>query len=268
VIFQAYFAGSTQLVARAAKVLGKNEDVKRFEALHTKIKDSFVRAYVTPDGRVKGDTQCGYVLALGFDLLDEKTAKLAAGHLVQNIKDRNWHLSTGFVGTRDLMHVLSKIGRNDIAYRLLHNKTFPSWGFTIENGATSIWERWDGWTPENGFQDAGMNSFAHYAYGAVTGWMFKTIGGISELEPGYGKILIAPAIDPALKYAKTTYHSVRGPIHTSWKVSGSSVELEVQVPPNTTAEVRIPQQDGTFKAQTVGSGTWKFSGSYSSKFLG
>jgi alpha-L-rhamnosidase len=268
VIFQAYFAGSTQLVARAAKVLGKKEDVKRFEALHTRIKNSFVRAYVTSDGRVKGDTQCGYVLALGFDLLDEKTAKLAAGHLVQNIKDRNWHLSTGFVGTRDLMHVLSKIGRNDIAYRLLHNKTFPSWGFTIENGATSIWERWDGWTPENGFQDAGMNSFAHYAYGAVTGWMFKTIGGISELEPGYGKILIAPAIDPALKYAKTTYHSVRGPIHTSWKVSGSSVELEVQVPPNTTAEVRIPQQDGTFKSQTVGSGIWKFSGSYSSKFLG
>jgi len=257
VISQSYFAGSTALVARAAKVLGYKEDEIYFNDLHAKLKAAFVKAYVSDDGRVRGDTQCGYVLALGFDLLDVNKAKLASAHLIKNIEDREWHLSTGFVGTRDLLQVLSKIGRDDVAYRLLHTTTFPSWGFPIVNGATSIWERWDGWTPDKGFQSAGMNSFSHYAYGAVAGWMFKTIGGISELEPGYGRILIAPKIDPELKFAETVYDSVRGPIKVSWKkMPGSMVEMSVEVPPNVTATVRVP---GEARDRTVGSGVWSFS---------
>lgn len=258
VITQAYFAGSTELMIRAAKILGHAEDAQYFADLHAKIKKAFQNAYVTAEGKVKGETQCAYVLALGFDLLNETQAKNAANYLIADIEKRGWHLSTGFVGTRDLMHVLSKIGRDDVAFRLLHNTTFPSWGFTIKNGATSIWERWDGWTPEKGFEDPGMNSFAHYAYGAVSGWMFKTIGGISPLEAGFSKILIAPKLDPKLTWTNTTYDSVRGPIKTSWKRSDNSIELTVEVPPNTTAEIHVPKPDGTVEKHTVGSGTWKF----------
>ena len=258
VITQSYFAGSTALVARAAHELKLYGEEAYYKDLHQRIKEAFVKAYVTPDGRVKGDTQCSYVLALGFDLLDAKIAKLAGDHLIKDIEKRDWHLSTGFVGTRDLLHVLSKIGRNDVAYRLLHNTTFPSWGFPIKNGATSIWERWDGWTPDKGFQDAGMNSFAHYAYGAVAGWMFKTIGGISESEPGYGRIVIAPAIDPNLSLANTVYQSVRGPIKVSWTRQGKAFNLSVDVPPNVAAEVRVPSVSGKVTSHLVGSGHWEF----------
>ncbi len=258
VIAQAYFAGSVALVARAARELGKTEDEAMYIDLQEKVKKAFQDAYVTAEGKVKGETQCAYVLALGFDLLPESKRSLAAAHLIKDIESRNWHLSTGFVGTRDLMHVLSKIGRNDVAFRLLHNTTFPSWGFTIVNGATSIWERWDGWTPEKGFQDAGMNSFAHYAYGAVAGWMYKTIGGISPVTPGYGTIRIAPQYDPRLNWAVTTYNSVRGPIRTSWKRTGAKVVLTVQVPPNTRAAIEVPGSNGTVERHNVGSGTWIF----------
>lgn len=261
VIATAYFAGSVELVARAAHELGKRADEEELRALHNQIRHAFQEAYVGADGKVEGDTQCAFVLALAFDLLDEPQTRLAAQRLVADIEKRGWHLSTGFVGTRDLMHVLSKIGRNDVALRLLHNTTFPSWGFTIANGATSIWERWDGWTPEHGFQDPGMNSFAHYAYGAVAGWMFKALGGISELEPGYRRILVAPILDPKLSRVECSYDSVRGPISMKLHVSKGKVSMTVRIPPNTSAEVRVPRIDGSFKRVEIGSGTWNFSAS-------
>ncbi len=179
---------------------------------------------------------------------------MAAKHLVADIERRGWHLSTGFVGTRDLMHVLVKIGREDVAFRLLHNTTFPSWGFTVKNGATSIWERWDGWTPDKGFQDPGMNSFAHYAYGAVAGWMFEHIGGIKEASAGYGEVNVSPKFDPQLQWAKCRYESVRGMVRTEWRRVGGSVRVTVEVPPNTTANVTLPGSD----PRRVGSGTWTF----------
>lgn len=255
VITTAYFAGSTKIVADAARILGKSADAAEYEVLHERVKEAFQKAFIDSEGRVKGETQTGYVLALYFDLVPPALVKRAADHLVENIKARDWHLSTGFVGTRDLMHVLSKIGRNDVAFRLLHNKTFPSWGFPIVNGATSIWERWDGWTPEKGFQDLGMNSFAHYAYGAVVGWMFEKTGGIKELSPGFGEFLIAPVVDPNLSYSKCVYKSVRGDIKTSWRVAGGKFKLEVEVPVNTMAKVVLP--DGT--EHRVGSGRYEFS---------
>lgn len=260
VIAQAYFAYSTGLVAKAAEELGKKEDAAKYSALRDRAAEAFRKAYVTADGQVKGNTQCSYVLALAFDLVEGDLAKKVADRLVKDIESRKWHLSTGFVGTRDLMHVLSKIGRNDVAYRLLHNTTFPSWGFSIVNGATSIWERWDGWTPDKGFQDPGMNSFAHYAYGAVVGWMFKTVGGISPMEPGYGMVKIAPVPDPNLTFAKTSYKSVRGMIRTHLKRVGKGYELEVVVPPNVNAEVHVPLADGGTRKEIIGSGTWTFKG--------
>ena len=258
VITTAYFAGSTALVARAARILGHTEDAERYEALHQRIRKAFQSAYVSADGKVQGETQCSFVLALAFDLLEPKQAKLAADLLVADIEKRGGHLSTGFVGTRDLMQVLSKIGRNDVAFRLLHNTTFPSWGFTIVNGATSIWERWDGWTPEKGYQDPGMNSFAHYAYGAVAGWMFQTIGGITPLEPGFGRVRIAPVFDPKLSWADAKLNSVRGKIRCSWRRNGRTVSVKVEVPPSVVAEVLVPQRDGTTARHMMGSGSATF----------
>ena len=240
VIFLAYFAYSTKLVARAAAELGKAEDAAKYEDLFARLKAAFNKAYVGADGRIKGDTQTCYVLAIAFDLLDDAARPRAAEYLVADIEKRACHLSTGFIGTKDLMLALAKVGRNDIAYRLIHNDTFPSWGFSIRHGASSIWERWDGWTPERGFQDPGMNSFAHYSFGAVYQWMVENIGGIRALAPGYRRILIAPQPGGNLTSAQTSYRSVRGLIETRWTLKEGRLALDVTVPPNTTAEVRIP----------------------------
>ncbi|RYG48439.1 alpha-L-rhamnosidase, partial [bacterium] len=255
VIYEAYFAYTTKLLADAAEVLGKTEDEKRYRDLHARINAAFVKAYVSADGTVKGDTQTAYVLALGFNLIDsaELRAK-AADRLVKNIEERKWHLSTGFVGTRDLMRVLTEIGRSDVAFRLLHNTTFPSWGFEIVNGATTVWERWDGWTPERGFQDPGMNSFSHYAYGAVMGWVYQTVGGIDTAAPGFARIRIAPKIDPNLTWAKTSFESIRGPVRTEWRKTSGKLALSVEVPPNAVAEVHLPNGE----VKQVGSGQHRY----------
>jgi alpha-L-rhamnosidase len=240
VIYTAYFAYSTKLTAQAADVLGKTDDAAKYHELYDQIKAAFNQAYVSDDGRITGDTQTTYVLALAFDLVDGERAKFAARHLVDNIAKRNWHLSTGFVGTKDLMLVLSKIGRDDVAYRLIFNDTFPSWGFSIKQGATSIWERWDGWTPEKGFQDPHMNSFAHYSFGAVYQWMVENIGGIRSDVPAYKHIIIAPQLDGKLTHATVGYDSIRGRIETSWKRDGDEFSFDVIIPVNTTATIYLP----------------------------
>jgi alpha-L-rhamnosidase len=254
VIYMAYFAYSTKLTARAAEVLGKTDDAAKFNGLFNRIKAAFNQAYVTDDGRIAGDTQAGYVLALAFDLVEGERAKQAADHLVENIKKRDWHLSTGFIGTKDLMLVLAKIGRNDVAYRLIYNDTFPSWGFSIKHGATSIWERWDGWTPEKGFQNIGMNSFAHYSFGAVYQWMVENIGGIRADSPAYKHIIVAPQLDARLTHAKVGYDSIRGPIATDWSHEGDNLVLNVTIPANTTATVYLPLNPATASNTVTESG--------------
>jgi len=240
VIYTAYFAYSTKLVARAAEVLGKTEDAAKYNELFKRIKQSFNKAFVGTDGRIKGNTQAVYVLALAYDLVEGDNAQRAADYLVEDIKNHDWHLTTGFVGTKDLMLVLAKIGRNDVAYRLVHQDTFPSWGFSIKNGATTIWERWDGWTPENGFEKSGMNSFAHYSFGAVYGWMVENIGGIRNAAPAYKQITIAPAVDKKLTFAKTRFTSIRGEISSEWKKADDRLLVNVVIPANTTATVSLP----------------------------
>jgi alpha-L-rhamnosidase len=239
-IYTAYFAQSARLLARTAEVLGLLADAAKYDTLADRIKESFNRAYVDAEGRVKGDTQAGYVLALAFRLVDGPMAERAARHLVENIEARGWHLSTGFIGTKDLMLVLAQIGRNDVAYRLLLNDTFPSWGFSIKHGATSIWERWDGWTPENGFQNPGMNSFAHYSFGAVYQWMVENIGGIRNASPSYKEIVIAPVPGGGLTEARVVYDSIRGEIVSDWKQKTGTFELNVRIPANITATVILP----------------------------
>ncbi|MGO9470655.1 MAG: family 78 glycoside hydrolase catalytic domain [Isosphaeraceae bacterium] len=243
VICTAYFAHSTHLLAQAAAVLGKAEDAARYHDLYQAIRTAFQRAYVAPDGRIKGNTQACYVLAIAFDLVDGETANHAALYLVEDIEKRGGHLSTGFIGTKSLMQALSKIGRQDVAFRLLHTESFPSWGFSIKHGATSIWERWDGWTPEKGFQDPGMNSFAHYSFGAVYQWMVENIGGIQSDGPAYKHITIAPRLDPNLSWARTSYKSLRGEIATTWTRNDAYLTLDVTIPANTTATISLPASD-------------------------
>jgi len=244
VIFIAYFARCTQLLSRAAEVLGKRDEAEKYRVLFERIKTAFVTAYVDSEGRVKGNTQTAYVLALAAGLLDGEAATGAGRYLIADIESRGWRLSTGFVGTKDLMLVLSATGRNDVAYRLLQNETFPSWGFTIRHGATSIWERWDGWTPEKGFQDPGMNSFAHYAFGAVYQWMVENIGGIRSDGPGFRTLVIAPQPGGTLTWARVGYHSVAGPVSTGWRITGGRMALNVTIPPNTRATIHLPGVGG------------------------
>jgi alpha-L-rhamnosidase len=255
VIYEAYFARSTYLTAKAAAVLGKDEDARKYYNLFEQIKDAFNKAYVQDDGRIKGDTQCCYVLAIAFNLLDSEHEAMAAQHLVDHIKQRGWHLSTGFIGTKDLMLALSKIHREDVAFRLLHQRTFPGWEFSIGQGATSIWERWDGWTPQKGFQDPGMNSFAHYSFGAVYQWMVENIGGIRSADDRYHRILIAPKLDPELRWATVAYDSVRGPIKTAWRIGEKDgLKFAVSVPPNTTATIVVPRANNAVWTENGKSG--------------
>ena len=243
VLATAYFAYSTALMARAAEALGKNDDVAKYRALFEDIRAAFNKAYVSGDALIKGDTQTVYVLALAFDLLPEEKRGRALERLVADIEKRDWHLSTGFVGTKDLMQVLTRFGRTDVAYRLFEQSTFPSWRFSIGHGATSIWERWDGWTPDKGFQDPGMNSFAHYSFGAVAEWMYKAIGGIDTIGPGFKRILIRPQPGGSLTRAAVAYRSINGLIETKWRRERNRFLLDVVIPANTTARVVIPGAD-------------------------
>ena len=141
------------------------------------------------------------------------------------------------------MPTLSAVGNTPLAYKLLLNDTFPSWGFSIKHGATSIWERWDGWTPEKGFQDPGMNSFAHYSFGAVGRWMFQTVAGIDMATPGFGRLVIRPQPADGLSWAKAAYRSIHGRITTAWRTENGKLTLAVTIPANTTATVYLPIAD-------------------------
>src|SRR5205823_4298429 len=211
---------------------------------------------VPPDGQITVHTQTAWVLALHFDLLDEKDRPAAINALVRDIEQRGMHLSTGFVGTPYLNPVLTRFGQTDVAYALLMQKTFPSWLFPVTQGATTMWERWDGWTPEKGFNDAGMNSYNHYAYGAVGEWMYSTIAGIDiDLEkPGYKHIIIRPNPGGGLTHARGKLRSVYGEIESKWRVEGSTFHLMVRIPANTSATVHVPGGERV----ELGAGTYEF----------
>jgi alpha-L-rhamnosidase len=245
VILQAYFARSARLVARAAAALGRGDEARQYEALFQRIKAAFQRAYLTADGRIKGETQTVYamaIVAIVAELLDGAQVAEAGRRLVADIERRGGHLSTGFIGTRDLMLALALVGRNDVACRLLQQTSFPSWGFSILNGGTTIWEHWDGWTPGKGFTDPSMNSFAHYGFGAVYHWMVENLGGIRAVTPGYGEVLIAPEPGGTFTASEARYRSIHGDITTAWRVEKGRFVMSVVIPANVRATVRVPSQ--------------------------
>jgi alpha-L-rhamnosidase len=236
------FAHATDLVARMATVLGKEDEARELGALFDRIKAAFNAAYVSEDGRIEGQTQAGYALALHFDLLPESKRGAAVDHMLEGIAAYNGHMSTGFHSTYRMMLELTRAGRSDVAYQLINHTSFPSWGYSIENGATTIWERWDGYVKGRGFQDKGMNSFNHYAIGAVAEWMYRVIVGINndDASPAYQHFVLHPIPGGGLTWAKGSYESIRGRIESSWKIEAGRFTLDVTIPANTTATVFVP----------------------------
>jgi alpha-L-rhamnosidase len=246
-IAQCFYAHSTQLMINAANVLGKKEDAVYYTALLEKIKNAYLKEYVTPNGLISSDTQTAYVLALEFDMLPDSLRHQAATRLVNNIARYNNHLTTGFLGTPYLCHVLSRFGYADAAYALLLQDTYPSWLYPVKMGATTIWERWDGIRTDGSFETPGMNSYNHYAYGAIGDWMYRVIAGIDTKEeaPGYKQIIIKPTIGGKLQNASADYKTNYGSISSHWKIDNGTVMLDVIIPVNTTATVYIPAASGS-----------------------
>ncbi|RFZ90402.1 alpha-L-rhamnosidase [Mucilaginibacter conchicola] len=259
-IAQCFYAYSTQLLINAARVLGKTDDVKHYSDLLERIKASYRKEYTTYSGRILSNTQTSYVLALQFDMLLEKDRAVAASYLVNNIKAYRHHLTTGFLGTPYLCHVLSRFGYTDEAYKLLLQDTYPSWLYPIKMGATTIWERWDGIKPDSTFQTTAMNSFNHYAYGAIGDWMYQHIAGIQAGSPGYKQVIIKPEVGGKLTWCKASYQSPQGKIAVSWKIDNGHFVMDASIPKGSTAVIYIPDADGKhIQEKKVAAGNHHFS---------
>lgn len=244
-VTQCFYAYSVSLMARIATLTGRTEEAAGYEKLLKDVKSAFRREYMTASGRLISDTQTAYVLALQFDMLPDSLRAQAVQRLVRNIRRYDYHLTTGFLGTPFLNHVLSQNGHTDVAYRLLLQDTYPSWLYPITMGATTIWERWDSQKPDSTFQDPDMTSFNHYAYGAIGDWMYRTIGGIDTYEDGVGykHSKIKPEIGGNLSYAKATLETYYGKLSCEWKTEGEKVNIVVEIPVNTRATIFLPGSD-------------------------
>ncbi|WP_147676475.1 alpha-L-rhamnosidase [Algibacter pacificus] len=241
-ISTAFYAQSVKLTMKAAERLDLNKDKKYYGQLLDSISKAFEKEFFDNEGQIKAPytpTQTGYLLALGFDMLPEETADKAVHHLLKEIEVTNNHLRTGFLGTPLLAPVLDKTGHTDKLFEILFKETYPSWFYSINQGATTMWERWDGYTHDKGFADRAL-SFNHYAYGAIGQWMYERIAGIAPLEVGYKKIRFAPMPHINLNEASGSYESQYGTIESSWTFVGSDFIYTISFPPNTSAKVVLP----------------------------
>ena len=241
-IATAFFAHSTGLLARIAGILGREDAAREYADLRERVAAAYRREFVTSTGRVAENTQTAYVLALHFDLLPETQRAGAARRLVENIRTHDTHLTTGFLGTPYLTHVLTRFGYLDVAYDLLLQDSYPSWLYPVTQGATTIWERWDGQRPDGSFQSPGMNSFNHYAYGAVGDWMYQTVAGLDADpdRPGYKHVRIQPQPGGGLTSARAALETMYGRAESRWELADGQFTLHVGIPPNATATVLIP----------------------------
>ena len=237
----AFFAHSAKLTAQAAEVLGKTEEQAKYEALYQTVAQAFDNRFFDETGKVKvvNETQTSYLLALAFDLLPEHKIKNAQANLLRKLKNADNHLRTGFLGTPLLSRVLDDMGRVDLVYKLLFNETYPSWFYSINQGATTIWERWNSYSKTEGYNPMSMNSLNHYAYGAIGEWMYERIAGIAPLEAGYKTISIAPIPKAPLTSASGSLRTPYGKVSSSWEIVKNEFKLDIIVPPNTSAKVII-----------------------------
>lgn len=254
-VANAYYAYSTDIVRKVAKILKKTEDARKYDELYYKIKKAFNEEYITVTGRMVSETQTGCVLALHFELAEEKYRNRILEALTANIANHKNHLSTGFVGTPYLCHALTENNRHDLAGTLLLKEDYPSWLYAVKKGATTIWERWNSILPNGDFDESGMNSLNHYAYGSIGEWMYRKLAGIDQLEPGYKKILIKPQFIKGITSVEATYQSVYGEISSGWSCLNGKIKLQVVIPANTTAVIYLPEKE---EAVEVGSGSYIF----------
>jgi len=245
----AYYARSIQLTMQAAEVLGKTADAEELKTLFNEVSKAFETRYLDSTGKLTTplESQTGYLMALGFNLVSDSLKVKVFEHLLIQIEKADNHLRTGFLGTPLLAPVLDAYGRSDLMYSILFKETYPSWFYSINQGATTMWERWNSYSHENGFGNAGMNSFNHYAYGAIGQWMYERIAGIKPTKAGYKEILIAPMPGGPLTSAEATYNSPYGKINSKWEVENGTFKLSTTIPPNTTAKIVIP----TTKAESL-----------------
>jgi alpha-L-rhamnosidase len=255
-----------------AHAVGKDSDAKRYDDLVHSIRAAFQKAYIKEDGEVGTGTQTSYVVALYTKMAPESLEPVIVDKLVKDIESHQWHLSTGFLGTPFLLFTLADHGRSDVAYRLLLNDTYPSWGYMLSKGATTWWERWNGDTG-----DPAMNSYNHYAFGSVIAWVYRYAAGIDTTSnsPGFKEIIVHPHPDSRMTSAHGEYDSVYGKIISDWDgTPAGPFSLRVTIPPNTSAKVFLPeirgghvtqdgnavdaqQESGSFVVQ-IGSGSYNF----------
>jgi len=246
----AYYAYTTGIMAQIAGALGKADDAARYRAQVAAIRAAFAKKFIKPDGRIvdgKDETgQTFYALAFGLDLVPDSMKSRVAEQFVASIAAQDDHIATGFLGTPFVLFALQKAGHPELAYQLVLNRTYPSWLQQVIWGSTTMWERWDGWRPEKGFQDPGMNSFNHYWLGCVNEWLFTQVAGLDTEGPGFRRIVIRPELvkpEQGFDWVKATYESIRGPVASSWKLDGDRFRLSVTLPANSTATVYVPALD-------------------------
>ncbi len=237
-----FYYYSTCLLLKAARVLGNQADIDTYQPLADAIQAAFLRAYVTPDGKLAETTQTAYVLSLYVGILPEAFRAQTAYALRLKLKESDYHLRTGFIGTSYLCRVLSATGSNDIAYRLLLQDDFPSWLYEVKMGATTIWERWNSILPDGSISDTGMNSLNHYAYGSIVEWMYQDVCGIQPLEeaPGFRRFRLAPKPDASLGFAAGVFHSPAGTIESEWAIDNNTLRYRFVVPFGTAAVLQLP----------------------------
>jgi alpha-L-rhamnosidase len=260
-IATAYWAYDATLMSQMAHALGKTDEEREYRELFERIKIAFNQAYVRPDGFVGGvppppvfasgtaaklsdkpvETQTGYALALHMDLLPDSLRSAAAKRLVARLEANHWRLGTGFLGTPYLLSALTDTGHADVAYRLLLSTDYPSWGYLVEHGATTMWERWNG---DQMRGDPTMNSYNHYAYGAVADWIYRYAAGIDTVpvDPGFHTILLHPTFDKRLGSLDFSYESSYGTIRSAWSISGNKAIWSLTIPANATAHLPLGQE--------------------------
>jgi alpha-L-rhamnosidase len=241
-ITSAYFAHSTDLLRKTAQLLGRHEDAAEYARLLKSVKQAFQKEFITPNGRIANNTQTVYAMALAFDLVPDTLRTSVIERLGWAVNFLGGHLTTGFLGTPLLCPVLTEAGRLDDAYQLLNRTEYPSWLYPVTRGATTIWERWDAVKPDSTFQDKGMNSFNHYAYGAIGEWLYRYVAGIEldERNPGYKRILIRPLPGGGLTFARARLLTLYGSVSSEWELRDGRMTLTVEIPPNTTALLTPP----------------------------
>lgn len=239
-IATAYFYYSSGLLLKSAEILGKTEDVITLSNLLPKIKEAWNHEFVTRSGRLVSSTQAAYAIGLVFGIIEEDMVDIISQRLADDVSYFG-HLTTGFLGTPVLNYALSDFGNTKLAYQLLHNERYPSWLYPVTKGATTIWERWDGIRPDGSFQTTGMNSFNHYAYGAIGEWLYSRVVGIQidDRLPGYKHIIFQPIPGGRLSWAKVQKKTMYGMVAASWVLKDGHIEYDIHLPPNTTGTVRL-----------------------------